>query len=143
MNETIAKPGDIAHVDVPYEAVEDGNGMAWMPRIEEVPVAGYHPSIERFLDALDEVRDMHLQKGKDYGRDDDPLANVRGSEAWGIPAWQGAMIRANDKVVRLQTFAAKGELANEPVEDAFLDLATYALIGLVLYREGRMAEVEA
>lgn len=71
----------------------------------------------------------------DYGRKDDPFANVRGSQEWGIPPWVGAMVRGNDKVKRLQKFAAEGNLANEPVEDAFLDLAGYALIGLVLYRE--------
>lgn len=91
----------------------------------------------RFLDAIEEIRALHLKKNADYGTNEDPYANVRASEGWGVPPWQGAMIRATDKVIRLQKFAATGELANEPVEDAFLDLATYALIALVLYREGR------
>ncbi|MGH8522888.1 MAG: hypothetical protein ACREXY_01295, partial [Gammaproteobacteria bacterium] len=53
-----------------------------------------------------------------------------------VPEWVGAMIRATDKVRRLQTFARKGSLSNEGAEDAFLDLAVYAIIGLVLFREG-------
>ncbi len=44
-------------------------------------------------------------------------------------------LRLNDKVRRLQAFYRKGSLANESVEDAYMDLAVYALIGLVLYRE--------
>ena len=45
------------------------------------------------------------------------------------------MVRANDKVKRLQNFARKGSLANESAEDSFDDLAVYAIIGKVLYRE--------
>jgi hypothetical protein len=37
---------------------------------------------------------------------------------------------------RLQKFAQTKELANESVEDSFMDLAVYAIIGLILYREG-------
>jgi hypothetical protein len=47
----------------------------------------------------------------------------------------GCMVRANDKMKRLQTFAIKGSLANESVEDSLLDLAVYAIIGLQLFRE--------
>jgi len=94
-----------------------------------------HPSSQRFHDLLKQLGDLHDKKMADYGRKDDPFANVRGSQEWGIPPWVGAMVRGNDKVKRLQKFAAEGNLANEPVEDAFLDLAGYALIGLVLYRE--------
>ena len=94
-----------------------------------------HPSSQRFHDLLKECGDLHDQKQRDYGRDHDPFANVRASEAWGMPGWVGAMVRATDKVRRLQTYARKGELANESVQDAFLDLAVYALIGLVLWEE--------
>jgi hypothetical protein len=45
------------------------------------------------------------------------------------------MIRANDKIRRLQTYAKTGLLANEGVRDSFLDLAVYSLIGLVLFEE--------
>jgi hypothetical protein len=46
------------------------------------------------------------------------------------------MVRATDKVRRLQKFAREGKLANEAVEDSFRDLAVYAVIALVLYEEG-------
>ena len=60
----------------------------------------------------------------------------RASEEWGMPGWVGAMVRATDKVRRLQSYARNGELVNEGVEDAFMDLAVYALIALVLWEEG-------
>ena len=79
---------------------------------------------------------LHDRKRLDYGTDSDSFANVQASEEFGIPAWLGAAIRANDKMSRLKTFALKGSLANESVEDSLLDLAAYALIALVLFREG-------
>jgi hypothetical protein len=94
-----------------------------------------HPLSERFHALLDEAGELHDMKQDDYGLDSDPFANVRASSEWGIPPWQGAMIRANDKIRRLQTFARKGELRNESVIDAFMDLAVYALIARVLYEE--------
>ena len=91
----------------------------------------------RFLALLDEIEALHAAKQHDYGRASDPFANVRASEEWGVAPWIGALIRATDKVRRLQTFANKGTLRNEGVEDSLMDLAVYALIGLILYREGR------
>jgi len=89
----------------------------------------------RFHAALKEMGDLHDERQKGYGTKADPFANVRASEGWGISPWMGAMIRGCDKIKRLQTFAQTGKLAGEKVEDAFLDLANYAIIGLVLYRE--------
>jgi len=89
----------------------------------------------RFHALLSEIADLHAKKGADYGRGVDVFANCRASESWGIPAWIGTMVRACDKVKRLQTLADKGSLANEAAEDSFKDLAAYALIALILFRE--------
>ncbi len=95
-----------------------------------------HPSSQRFHDILKELGVLHDKKQKDYGTDADPFNNIRSSaREWGIPAWVGAMLRATDKVRRLQKFADKGELANESVIDAFDDLAVYAVIARVMYEE--------
>lgn len=89
----------------------------------------------RFHALLAEIGRLHDKKQSDYGRDDDPFANVRASSDWGVPAWVGALIRGTDKVKRLQKAARVGNLANESVEDSMMDLAVYALIALILYRE--------
>ena len=89
----------------------------------------------RFQKALDDILNIHRRKSADYGRTNDPFANVRASEEWGIPGWVGTLIRANDKVRRLQAAAQGSDLENEGVEDSLIDLATYAIIALVLYRE--------
>lgn len=89
----------------------------------------------RFHALLREIGELHDKKQADYGREDDPFANVRASADWGVPAWVGALIRGTDKVKRLQKAARVGSLANESVEDSMMDLAVYALIALILFRE--------
>lgn len=91
-----------------------------------------HPE---FLRIIDEMRALHCRKAADYGRGADPLANCRGSADFGVPAWVGTMIRAMDKVHRIKSFVQNGTLKNESVEDSLQDLAAYAIIALVLYRE--------
>jgi hypothetical protein len=100
------------------------------------PLPERHPSSQRFRDIMGKLVDLHDKKQKDYGTDADPFNNIRASaKEWGIPAWVGAMLRATDKVRRLQKFADAGELANESVIDAFDDLAVYAVIARVMYEE--------
>lgn len=93
------------------------------------------PGHPRFHELLKIIGELHDKKQQDYGQMGDPFANVRGSVEWGVEPWVGAMIRATDKLKRLQKAAKGGIMANESVEDSFMDLAVYALIGLVLYEE--------
>jgi hypothetical protein len=92
-------------------------------------------ALSPFSAVLAEIQALHDKKNQDYGRPRDPYANVRASEDFGIAPWVGALVRANDKMRRLQRAASGHTLMNEGVEDSLLDLATYAIIGLVLYRE--------
>jgi hypothetical protein len=94
-----------------------------------------HPNSARFHQILQELGELHDRKQADYGRGDDPFANVRASNEWGVKPWMGAMIRLNDKVRRLQSLAAKGSLKNESAEDSMRDIAVYAVIALVLYEQ--------
>lgn len=94
-----------------------------------------HPNSKRFHQLLRELGRLHDRKQGDYGRDDDPFHNVRASAEWGIRPWVGAMVRANDKVKRLQSLARNGKLHNEAAEDSLRDIAVYAIIALVLYEQ--------
>lgn len=89
-----------------------------------------------FEKVIEEVLEMHRKKGADYGTKDDFFANVSASSDWGVPPWVGAMMRANDKVVRLQSAACGSTLQNEGIEDSLLDIATYSIIALCLFRRG-------
>ena len=94
-----------------------------------------HPLSVRFHQLLKTMGDLHDIKQLDYGAADDPFSNVRGSQDFGIRPWTGALVRGNDKMRRLQKLAREGSLANEPAIDSFLDLAVYAIMGLVLFEE--------
>lgn len=94
-----------------------------------------HPGSKRFHELLELEGELHDRKQADYGTGTDPFANVRASSSWGIPPWVGAMVRLNDKVNRLQSFAQKGFLANESAFDSLLDIAVYAKIAYVLLEE--------
>jgi hypothetical protein len=102
-----------------------------------------HPTSQAFFDLCDALKDMHRRKSSDYGcpSGTDPLANIRnGAKFVGIPDWKGAMVRLSDKVTRLATYNATGRLENESLDDTLFDLASYALLALLLHREDRDAE---
>lgn len=119
-----------------------GKGTPWANRkplaLTPAPETTHrHASSQAFHDVLAEMAELHDRKQADYGLADDPFANVRASESFGIAGWVGCMTRANDKMRRLMKAAKGGVMRNESVEDSLLDLAVYAVIGLVLYRESR------
>lgn len=100
-----------------------------------------HSSTQAFLGLLDELEEMHLSKSHDYGSANDPLANIRnGAEFVGIEPWRAAMVRLSDKVTRLASYNRTGRLNHESVEDSLLDLASYALLTLLLFREDAAAD---
>ena len=87
-----------------------------------------------FWSELMKLHKLHQAKSEDYGTDDDEFANVAASAAWGMPAWVGAAVRMDDKMFRLRTFAKRGTLRHEGVADTFQDLASYAVIGKILWQ---------
>lgn len=94
-----------------------------------------HPTLHKFHKLLAEMGQLHDRKQADYGTNKDPFNNVRASTNWGVQPWVGAMIRANDKINRLQAFAQKGELKNESARDSLMDIAVYSLIAIILMEE--------
>lgn len=87
-----------------------------------------------FEAVVEEVLEMHRRKGADYGTKQDFFANVSASANWGIEPWVGAMMRVSDKVARLQSAAKGSTLRNEGIEDSLLDIATYSIIAVCLFR---------
>jgi Nucleotide modification associated domain 1 len=90
--------------------------------------------LDPFQAILTEMKELHDKKSQDYGRNGDLFYNIRQSEEFGIPAWVGCLVRANDKMKRLQLASQGSKLANEGVEDSLIDLANYAVIALIEYR---------
>ncbi len=100
------------------------------------------PSSPKFHQKLKAMGDLHDKKQADYGKSNDPFANLRGTSEWScpnchdpIPAWLGVLIRMNDKMARLKSYTANGSLKNEGVMDSLQDLGVYATIAQVLWEE--------
>ena len=88
----------------------------------------------QYWEILNKMFDIHIAKDHDYAGED-YLSNLKGSERLGIPAWKGTLIRIEDKIARLENFAKTEQLlVDESVEDTLLDLANYAILALILYR---------
>lgn len=94
----------------------------------------------QYLALLDSLRDLHIQKAKDYGNGVDPLANLRASEKLGIRPWIGCILRCSDKMTRVHSLIRNGNLANESIEDNLKDMAAYCLLALRLLKEDRKDE---
>ena len=87
-------------------------------------------------------------KNHDYrGGSGDPYNNFRGSINLGIDPIVGILLRVQDKLMRIQTFADKGQLKvkGESIEDALMDVTNYmALIfGLVKEKQRDEGKIEA
>jgi hypothetical protein len=89
---------------------------------------------------LREMGRLYDKKQADYGTAEDPFANYRSSEDIGIPAWKNAFLRTTEKVNRVKSFIRNGKLANESIEDAFMDIAVTAMISLLTYRQNLAKE---
>lgn len=94
-----------------------------------------HEISKKYCELADELKELHLSKAADYGLTEDPLNNMRAAEDFNIPAVVGCMMRMNDKMKRLKAWANNGSLENEGLRDTFMDLAGYALIGILLLEE--------
>src|SRR6266542_3501029 len=56
----------------------------------------------RFHELLREIGELHDRKQLDYGRPNDPFANIRSSSEFGVRPWVGALVGGNDNMKRLQ-----------------------------------------
>ena len=85
------------------------------------------------------MKELLKSKGHDYTSGQDRFSNFRLSEALGVPAWKGVLIRLGDKFSRLCSFAQKGEqkVKDESFEDTCIDLANYAVLLLGVYLEAK------
>jgi hypothetical protein len=100
------------------------------------PPDDIRPGSREFLDVLDELKTLHLKKTLDYGIDEDALSNIRNSaDVVNMPAWAGCVLRISDKMHRLKAYFRRGKCEFDGVEDTLQDIACYAAIALVLYRE--------
>jgi hypothetical protein len=84
--------------------------------------------LNNFEDILTELRIIMIRKHQDYGPFN--IANAPGG------AMNGLLVRMHDKMARLENlYYKKSDTPNyESIEDTFIDLANYAIIGLLVQR---------
>jgi len=95
-----------------------------------------------FYELLKKMAEVHSAKNHDYAMGGDPLSNFKLAGAFGVPPFVGVMVRMSDKWSRLISLIQKGRAGNpevkeESIEDTLLDLANYALLAIILLREGK------
>ena len=88
----------------------------------------------RFDAILQEIRALHRRKAADYGIDNG-LGNFMEARKMGLEPWKGCLVRMSDKIARLYSFAKKGILQNESFRDSAIDLATYAILLVILWED--------
>lgn len=88
-----------------------------------------------FVALLDEIRALHDAKNADYAADSDPLSNFRRSEAFGVPAFKGVLVRLSDKWSRIEQLTSGKVPKNESLRDSLIDAAVYSLIAILLLEE--------
>jgi len=93
-----------------------------------------HPE---FYKVLEQMKETHSNKNHDYAGTEDCLANLKECEGMGIEPWVGVALRIGDKWSRLKSFVRQGSLKvqDEKIEDTLIDMANYAVLCLILYRE--------
>lgn len=93
----------------------------------------------RYLALLEEAKDLHIRKNAGYAGADNPdaFANFRMSEAFGVSALDGCLVRMSDKYIRITNLRKNpaNDRVNESIRDTLLDLSAYALIAVCLLEE--------
>ncbi len=92
---------------------------------------------KEFNSIIDEMKKIHMEKNHDYDGNKNYLSSLKSSVRMGIPAWKSVVIRIQDKLARLENFVISGKLKvkDESIEDTLKDLANYAILCLILYRD--------
>lgn len=92
--------------------------------------------VEFVRKTFDDMHALIQRKNTDYsGKGDDPFANFRKASLVGVDPIAGVVVRLLDKVSRVESFFQNGNLQNEALEDAFLDLIGYSCIALGMLKE--------
>jgi hypothetical protein len=83
------------------------------------------------------IQRTYETKDVDYSENDLPMGNFRESLELGILPWVGIMLRIGDKKRRVGSFIKRASylVKDENVDDTLVDLANYAVLGLVMFEE--------
>lgn len=95
----------------------------------------------KYLQLLEDMKNLHIKKNAGYSGDStDRWANFRMSEAFGVSALKGCLVRMSDKFIRVQNLMKNpnNDQVGESIRDTLFDLSAYALIAICLLDEERI-----
>lgn len=110
-----------------------------------------HP---RFYQLIWEACELHEKKNHGYATTQNPLSNFYECENFGVPPWQGCLVRMSDKWSRLKNLAKaemepkvddlvmKAAQAMEPLSETLIDLGVYSFIDMILFEEWKRKKAQ-
>ena len=103
----------------------------------EVFEAEYPDLSNEFKNIQEEMYEMFARKHMDYGLNNIALGGDLKNEADKKFSLTGLAIRLTDKISRLKNLLTNGKnyVKGEAMEDTFLDVANYGIIGLLVGRD--------
>tara|TARA_B100001939_G_scaffold164257_1_gene141609 strand:+ start:1155 stop:1583 length:429 start_codon:yes stop_codon:yes gene_type:complete len=103
----------------------------------EVFEAEYPDLSNEFKNIQEEMYEMFARKHMDYGLNNIALGGDLTNEADKKFSLTGLCIRLTDKISRLKNLLANGKnyVKGEGMEDTFIDIANYGIIGLLVGRD--------
>ena len=92
---------------------------------------------EEFKNIQKEQYDLFAQKMLSYGKGNISLGSNLETTDEKIFSLTGLVIRLTDKINRLKNLVITGKnyIQNETIEDTFIDVATYGIIGMIVGRD--------
>ncbi len=118
------------------KAVEKENTIAGLG-VVEVFETSYPELSSEFKKIQDEMYEMFARKHMDYGLNNIALGGDLKNEADKKFSLTGLCIRLTDKISRLKNLLSNGKnfVKGEGMEDTFIDIANYGIIGLLVGRD--------
>jgi hypothetical protein len=95
----------------------------------------------KFRQTLDKMWDIFKRKDHDYAGKQEPLNNFFRCLNFGLSPYLAVLGRMADKWSRIENITLDGGITavdDEKVEDTLLDLANYAIIAYIIYKERGM-----
>ena len=117
------------------ESRQIGNGLHYQGRNNMKIIKYKKFSPGEFRAIIEEMVYIHEKKNHDYSGGD-YLSDLIASRRMGITPWKNALLRMQQKMGRMESFAKQGEfkVSDEKFEDSCKDLAVYSLLMLMLYK---------
>ena len=118
------------------KAIEKENTIAGLGVIE-VFETSYPELSDEFKKIQDEMYEMFARKHMDYGLNNIALGGDLKDEADKKFSLTGLRIRLTDKISRLKNLLSNGKnyVKGDGMEDTFIDIANYGIIGLLVGRD--------